>query len=75
MVASGELTSSRQSGLAMSNQTLRAAVPKALHHVAGFPIRPIALAPLLQRIWGPCHNVTAYDAAYVALSERLDGHW
>ena len=59
-------------GLARSNSTLRAAVPAALHHLAGFPIRRMALAPLLQRIWELRDNVTAYDAAYVALAERLD---
>ena len=30
------------------------------------------LAPLLQRIWELRDNVTAYDAAYVALAERLN---
>lgn len=30
------------------------------------------LAPLLQRIWELRDNLTAYDAAYVALAERLD---
>jgi predicted nucleic acid-binding protein len=56
----------------MSNPTLRAAVPTALHHLAGFAVRRMALAPLLQRIWQLRDNVTAYDAAYVALAERLD---
>jgi predicted nucleic acid-binding protein len=59
-------------GLARSNPTLRAAVPAALHHLGGFPIRRMALAPLLQRMWELRDNVTAYDAAYVALAERLD---
>lgn len=30
------------------------------------------LAPLLERMWELRHNITAYDAAYVALAERLD---
>ena len=29
------------------------------------------LAPLLDRIWALRANVTAYDAAYVALAEQL----
>lgn len=29
-------------------------------------------APLLDRIWHLRHNLTAYDAAYVALAEALD---
>lgn len=28
--------------------------------------------PLLERIWRFRHNLTAYDAAYLALAERLD---
>lgn len=59
--------------LSRPNATLRAAVPEALRHLAGFPIRRMPLAPLLQRIWEPRDNLTAYDAAYVALAERLDG--
>ncbi len=30
------------------------------------------LAPLLERMWALRYNITAYDAAYVALAERLD---
>ena len=30
------------------------------------------LPPLLQRMWEPHHSITAHDAAYVALAERLD---
>jgi len=30
------------------------------------------LAPLLERMWELRSNITAYDAAYVALAERLD---
>lgn len=29
------------------------------------------IAPLLQRIWELRANITAYDAAYVALAEQL----
>jgi predicted nucleic acid-binding protein len=28
--------------------------------------------PLLDRIWSLRHNLTAYDASYVALAEALD---
>ena len=59
-------------GLARSNPVLSASVPAALHHLAGFPIRRMALAPLLSRMWELRDNVTPYDAAYVALAERLD---
>lgn len=59
-------------GIARKNPALDRAVPKALAHLAGFPIRRIPLAPLLERIWELRTNVTPYDAAYVALAERLD---
>lgn len=59
-------------GMSKANPTLDAAVPTALHHLAGFPIRRMALAPLMQRMWELRDNVTPYDAAYVALAERLD---
>jgi predicted nucleic acid-binding protein len=58
-------------GMARGNPVLAAAVPTALGHLAGFPIRRMPLAPLLGRIWQLRDNVTAYDAAYVALAEQL----
>lgn len=58
--------------MARGNAVLTQAVPGALRHLAGFPIRRIPLAPLLDRIWQLRDNVTADDAAYVALAERLD---
>jgi len=59
--------------LSRTNPTLRAAVPEALRHLAGFPVRRMPLAPLLPRMWELRDNLTAYDAAYVVLAERLDG--
>ena len=60
-------------GLSQRKHALSEAVPAALRHLAGFPIRRMPLAPLLQRIWELRDNITAYDAAYVTLAERLDG--
>lgn len=60
-------------GLALRDVALRKAVPEALRHLAEFPIRRVPLAPLLDRMWELRDNVTPYDAAYVALAERLDG--
>lgn len=37
-------------GLSRPNTTLRASVPAALRHLAGFPIGRMPLAPLFQRI-------------------------
>ena len=59
-------------GLSKTNSALGAVVPGALRHLAGFPIRRVALAPLLERMWELRDNVTLYDAAYVALAERLE---
>ena len=58
-------------GLSRIKPELQATVPAALSHLARFPIRRVPLAPLLDRIWDLRANVTAYDAAYVALAEQL----
>ncbi len=58
-------------GLALVNPVVERAVPAALRHLAGFPIRRLPLAPHLDRVWELRANVTAYDAAYVALAEQL----
>jgi predicted nucleic acid-binding protein len=42
-----------------------------LELLAEAPIRRFPLAPLLPRIWALRGNLTAYDAAYVALAEAL----
>ena len=60
-------------GLALHDAALKQAVPDALRHLAEFPIRRVPLAPLLDRMWELRDNVTPYDAAYVALAERLNG--
>lgn len=60
-------------GMARGNRALDRAVPHALAHLASFPIRRMPLAPLLERMWELRNNITAYDAAYIALAERLDG--
>lgn len=44
----------------------------ALTDLADFPIRRYPHDLLLPRIWELRHNLTAYDAAYVALAEALD---
>ena len=43
----------------------------ALELLARFPIARYPHAPLLGRIWALRENLTAYDAAYVALAEGL----
>jgi predicted nucleic acid-binding protein len=44
----------------------------ALTDLAEFPLTRYAHALLLARIWDMRNNLTAYDAAYVALAEALD---
>jgi predicted nucleic acid-binding protein len=44
----------------------------ALAAYVNLPIQHYALPPLLDRIWALRENLTAYDAAYVALAETLE---
>jgi predicted nucleic acid-binding protein len=44
---------------------------QALEDLADFPIARYPHQPFLSRIWDLRHNVTAYDAAYLALAEVL----
>ena len=44
---------------------------QALDVLAVFPLTRYAHEPLLTRMWDPRANLTAYDAAYVALAEGL----
>jgi len=44
---------------------------EALEDLADFPLHRYSHDVLLPRIWELRHNVTAYDAAYVALAEVL----
>ena len=44
----------------------------ALADLLALPIQRIAQRQLLTRCWELRHNVTPYDAAYVALAELLD---
>jgi len=44
----------------------------ALADLADFPLRRYPHDVLLPRIWALRNNLTAYDAAYVALAEALD---
>jgi predicted nucleic acid-binding protein len=44
----------------------------ALTDLADFPLRRYPHDFLLPRVWELRHNLTAYDAVYVALAEALD---
>lgn len=43
----------------------------AIDIMVGFPMERYTHEPLLPRIWELRNNITAYDAAYVALAEGL----
>lgn len=45
---------------------------RALQDLIDAPLTRYRHEPLLPRIWGLRDNLTAYDAAYVALAELLD---
>ena len=45
---------------------------EAIEDLADFPADRHPHVPLLPRIWELRNNLTAYDAAYVALAEALD---
>ncbi len=45
---------------------------EALEDLADFPIARYPHQPFLFRAWELRNNVTAYDAAYIALAEALD---
>jgi len=48
-----------------------AAAERALDSFLALPIRRYAHTPLLGEIWALRHNLTAYDAAYLALARSL----
>lgn len=45
---------------------------QVLADLAALPLRRVPHLPLLPRVWELRDNLTAYDAAYVALAEALD---
>lgn len=45
---------------------------EAMALIRDMPIRRWPHDPLISRIWALRHNVTAYDAAYLALAEALE---
>ena len=45
---------------------------QALRDLVDFPVERHSHEPLIGRIWQLRNNVTAYDAAYIALAEALE---
>lgn len=58
-------------GMARTSAAIESAAPAAMRHLAGLPLRRMPIGPLLTRMWELRDNLTSYDAAYVALAERL----
>ena len=44
---------------------------RALRRWRDTPIRRFAMRGLVERVWALRHNISAYDACYVALAEKL----
>jgi predicted nucleic acid-binding protein len=45
---------------------------QALDDLAGMPLVRFPHEPLMQRVWDLRHNLTAYDAVYIALAESFE---
>ncbi|MXZ98103.1 MAG: type II toxin-antitoxin system VapC family toxin [Acidimicrobiaceae bacterium] len=45
---------------------------RAVRRWRGAPVRRFAMHALVDRVWAMRHNLSAYDACYVALAEALD---
>jgi predicted nucleic acid-binding protein len=59
-------------GLARKDDRLNDSyVEECIRDLELLPVRREDIAPLRRRIWGLRHNLTVYDAAYVALAEKL----
>ncbi|MGH3273054.1 MAG: type II toxin-antitoxin system VapC family toxin [Streptosporangiaceae bacterium] len=60
-------------GLARKDDRLNDSyVEECIRDLELLPVRREDVAPLRRRIWGLRHNLTVYDAAYVALAEKLN---
>ena len=58
-------------GRVLGGKLLGEAAEGALTALAALPITRFDAVPLLRRIWELRHNLTAYDATYVALAEAF----
>ncbi|WP_026929249.1 type II toxin-antitoxin system VapC family toxin [Glycomyces tenuis] len=59
-------------GLAMSGKLDTTVAERLIGKVIASPIERVQHRALLSRVWELRANATAYDAAYLALAERLD---
>ena len=59
-------------GMVRSGQVTEARAALALRDLSVLPVQRTGHTPLVPRIWELRENISAYDAAYVALAEHLD---
>ncbi len=59
-------------GLVLGRELREPLARRTLFELAGLALTRHSAAPLVPRIWELRSNLTAYDACYVALAERLD---
>lgn len=57
-------------GLVLGNKVSAAAAADAIALWQSLAVDRLPIGPLLDRVWQLRENLTAYDAAYVALAER-----
>ncbi|MBV9119708.1 MAG: type II toxin-antitoxin system VapC family toxin [Chloroflexi bacterium] len=57
--------------LAQTNQLSEADADEGVRRFLSLPVRRHDHLPLLDRVWQLRHQVSAYDAAYIALAEGL----
>jgi predicted nucleic acid-binding protein len=65
-----EVVSAVRAAVRAGQMTLRRAL-QAVEELALLPIQRVSHVPLLHRIWELRENVSAYEAAYVALAESI----
>jgi predicted nucleic acid-binding protein len=65
-------TASVLRGLVQGSKLTESRAQAALQDLVELPLVRHPHEPLLQRVWQLRSNLTAYDAAYVALAEALD---
>ncbi len=59
-------------GLVAGGELSVATARAALDDLSALPVTRVAHAPLIGRAWRHRHNLSFYDALYVALAEELD---
>ena len=59
-------------GLALAGQISTGRARRAMEQLASVRLERYPIEPFIDRVWELRHNLTVYDAAYVALAEGLE---